>query len=148
MGRQTSATRWTLRVSAACASRIKKTVHRRATASPFSGLGQGLIDIPNDVAKGLQSNGKADQVGRHASGNLLLFGQLTVGGGGRVYDQGLGVADVGQVRDKLDAVDECFPGARTSLNGERTGPKVRKPSMRHFMVKPKSPKVSKKRTPW
>ena len=32
--------------------------------------------------------------------------------------------------------------------GDRDGPKVRMISMRAFMVKPKSPKVSWKMTPW
>jgi hypothetical protein len=34
------------------------------------------------------------------------------------------------------------------LNGEIVGPKTRITSMRAFMVKAKSPKVSWKRTPW
>jgi hypothetical protein len=32
--------------------------------------------------------------------------------------------------------------------GDSAGPKVRRVSMRAFMVKPKSPKVSKNLTPW
>lgn len=47
-----------------------------------------------------------DEVISDARGDLLLRGELLVRRGGRVYDQRLGVAHVGQVRGQLDAVDE------------------------------------------
>ena len=45
--------------------------------------------------------------------HLLLVAHLLVGGAGRVDHQRLGVADVGQVRDELQPLDEArLPASR------------------------------------
>jgi hypothetical protein len=40
----------------------------------------------------------------------LFLGKLAMCGGRRVDDQRLGITDIGQVREELDAVDEFLPG--------------------------------------
>ena len=57
--------------------------------------------------------------GGDARGELLVVGQLLVGGAGRVDDQALGVADVGEEAEQLDAVDEPPAGVRAALDAER-----------------------------
>jgi hypothetical protein len=65
----------------------------------------GLIEVRKDIADILNAHGEADQFRGDAGGGLLFSGKLLVGSGGGVNDQGFGVADVGQKREKLKAVD-------------------------------------------
>ena len=52
-------------------------------------------------------------------GRRLLVGvELLVGGGGRVDDQALRVADVGEQAEQLHAVDERPAGVRAALDAE------------------------------
>ena len=55
-----------------------------------------LIQIGEDVADILDANRQPHHLGRDARGSLLLRAQLLVRGRGRMDDERLGVADVGQ----------------------------------------------------
>jgi hypothetical protein len=78
----------------------------------------GLVQVPEDVVDGLQPDRQAHQVRRHAGGLLVGFAQLAVGGRCRMDHQGLGVADVGQVRAELQGVDEALAGFLSTLDAE------------------------------
>ena len=52
------------------------------------------------------------------AGNLLLVGKLAVRGRGRVDDQRLGVADIGQMREQLQRLDELHAGLVAALQAE------------------------------
>ena len=71
---------------------------------------QRLVQVGDDVAHVLDADRQADELRRHAGLRLLLGRQLRVRRRGRVDDQRLGVADVGQVAGQLDAVDELDAG--------------------------------------
>ena len=58
----------------------------------------------------LDADRQADHRLADAAGRQLLRRELGVGGRGRVDGQRLGVPDVGQMREELQAVDE--PSAR------------------------------------
>jgi hypothetical protein len=64
---------------------------------------QRLIEIGDDVGLVFEADGQADNVVASACRRALGFGQLPVRGGGRVDDQRAGVADVGEMREQLDA---------------------------------------------
>ena len=64
--------------------------HRRDTlAGTGEGLGRGEppVQVGQDVVDPLDAHREAHQPGRDAGGELLLGGQLLMGGGGRVDDQ-------------------------------------------------------------
>ena len=56
----------------------------------------------------LQANRETDIVGGDTGRGLFGRGQLLMGGGGRVDHQALGVADVGEMREQFDGVDELL----------------------------------------
>ena len=62
-----------------------------------------LVQIGKDVANVLDADGEAHQFGSYAGLSLLRHAELLVRGGGGMDDQRLGVADVGQMREELDA---------------------------------------------
>ena len=70
------------------------------------------VEVGGDVAWMLEADREADHVVAQADGGQLLGAELDVGGRGRVDDQGLGVADIGQMRGHAAALDE--PGTRGS----------------------------------
>ena len=78
----------------------------------------GLVEIGDDVANVLDADRQADEFGRDAGCGLLLYGELLVGGGGRMNDEGLGVADVGNERKKFEGVDELLARFVTTLDAE------------------------------
>ena len=61
------------------------------------GGGDGLVEVGEDVADVLGADGEANHLGRDAGVGLLLDGELRVGGGGGMDDEGFGVADVGDM---------------------------------------------------
>ena len=71
----------------------------------------GLIEIGKDIANILDAHGEAHQFRSDAGGGLLLCGKLLVGGGSGVNDQRFGVADVGQQREKLEALMSFLPAS-------------------------------------
>ena len=83
---------------------------------PLVELGEGLLQIPNDVVGVLGADGQANGRRRDALVGKLGFGQLGVRGGCRVNGQALHVGDVGEQRENLQAVDEfpsCFLAFRS-----------------------------------
>ena len=65
-----------------------------------------LVQIPYQILHVFEPDGKPDHFRPHAAGRQFLFGQLLVRGRGRVNDQAAHVAHVGQVREKLQRLDE------------------------------------------
>src|SRR5215813_10832681 len=63
---------------------------------------QRLIKIFYQVFHRLQANGEANEIGRDAGLNLLLFRQLRMCGASGMNNQRLGIAHVSQVREQLD----------------------------------------------
>ena len=68
---------------------------------------QRLVQVPQDVFDIFDADAQADEIGRHAGGDLFLLAQLAVGGGGGMDGQALGIAHVGQVAEQLQALDEA-----------------------------------------
>lgn len=54
----------------------------------------------------LPTDGEPDEVRRHARGKLIFGLEQLVCGGGRVNGQGLGLADIGQMADKVKRLDK------------------------------------------
>ena len=69
-------------------------------------------------ARVLQADRETHHVGAGAGGLALLVGELAMGGGGGVDDQAADVADVGQVREQLDAGDELHARLVAALQAE------------------------------
>ena len=79
---------------------------------------QGLIDVCLDVIDMLDAHGEADVIGGSASFQLLLRGELLVGGGSGMNHEALCVADVGEVREEFHRIDEFFTGFKSALDAE------------------------------
>src|SRR5690606_37315895 len=79
---------------------------------------QCLVQVFDDVVHVLDADGQPDEIRGDARGPRLLFGQLLVRRAGRVNDQRLGVAQVGQQREQLDAVDEAAAGLVAAFDAE------------------------------
>lgn len=83
-----------------------------------SGLLEGLLEVGDDVVDVLSADGDADEVLGDAGAHALLVGQLRVGGGPGVDGEGLGVADVGEVGDEREAVDDLAAGGAAAPDAE------------------------------
>lgn len=70
------------------------------------GRHKGLLEIVDDVLDVFQAEAHADEIGGDAAFDLLFVGQLLVRGDPRVDDEGLCVADVGEVAAELQVVDD------------------------------------------
>jgi hypothetical protein len=79
---------------------------------------QGVLEVGLDVLDVLDAHRHPHQVRAYAGALLLGFRQLLVGGGRRVDDQRLGIADVGQVTGQLDVVDELPGRVGAALDAE------------------------------
>ena len=79
---------------------------------------KSLVEIPLDVIQILNADGEPDHIGFDAGGRLLFGAQLLMGGRSRMDDQATGVADVGQVREELEAVDKLAAGIVTALDAK------------------------------
>ena len=77
-----------------------------------------LVEVRDDVVDVLEPDREPDEVVRHARGRLLLVGQLLVGGRGRMDDQRLRVAHVGQQAEELHVVDEPPAGLAAAPDAE------------------------------
>jgi len=73
-------------------------------------LGERLVEVGDDVADALHADRQAHDIGAGAGGVLLRLGELAVRRRGRVDDQRAGVADIGEMREQLAALDN--PDAR------------------------------------
>src|ERR1017187_1609994 len=67
---------------------------------------EACVKVGEDVRERLQPDAQAHEVGSHARGDLLLLGQLRMCRCGRVNGQASNVADVGEMAEKLEALDE------------------------------------------
>src|SRR5690606_29686726 len=81
-------------------------------------LGERLIEVGDNVRRILDTDGEAHHIGARAGRRLLRFVELAMGGGARMNDQAPGVADVGEVREELDAVNQLLAGFITALDAE------------------------------
>jgi hypothetical protein len=68
-----------------------------------------LVEVADQVFGVFEADREAHHVGAGAGGRALFVGELAVSGRGRVQDQGAGVADIREVREEADALDQ--PGA-------------------------------------
>ena len=82
------------------------------------GLGDGLIEVGDDVIHVLDADGEADEVLRQVGILELLGGKLRVRGRGRMDNQGLCVADIGQMRKELDVVHDVETSLATTLDAK------------------------------
>ena len=71
---------------------------------------QGLIQVPQQVLQGFESDRQPDQLRRHSAARQLLLAQLLVRGRGGMNDQAPRVADVGEMGEELERVDEPAAG--------------------------------------
>src|SRR5437762_14225670 len=79
-------------------------------SDPLHSRRKRLPKVGDEVIDVLETNREADEVRGGARGNLLLRLQLRVGRGGRVDDQRLRVADVGEETEDLHVVDQLAAG--------------------------------------
>ena len=78
---------------------------------PFtSGLGgtQSLVNVGDDVIDIFNTDGKADKIGRNTRGDLFFRGELLMGRRCGVYYKGFGIADICEMRQELDVINELF----------------------------------------
>src|SRR5688500_16177362 len=80
---------------------------------------EGLLEVGLQVVDVLESDREAHQTRGDAGGELLLRGELRVRRGGGVDDERAHVADVGQVAEEAERVDELAPGLDAALELER-----------------------------
>ena len=90
----------------------------RVTQARLGGAEAG-VEVGLDVLDALQPDRQPHQARGHAGGQLLLAGELAVGGAGRVDDEAAHVADVGQVAVQLQRVDELLARLHAALQVER-----------------------------
>ena len=84
----------------------------------WSTLLQRLPQIPQNILNILDADAQPDEVGADARAGHLVFAELAVGGGGRVDRQALGVADVRQVAEEFQALDEPAASFDPALDAE------------------------------
>src|SRR5271157_13454 len=82
------------------------------------GHAQGLVQIREDVVDVLDTDAQANELGSDTSLTLLPLVELRVSGRRGVNSQALGIADIGQVREELQRVDELGPRLPASLDAE------------------------------
>ena len=90
------------------------------TASSSGALcsSESRVEVGQDVSKSLEPDAQPDQVGRYASADLLLFGQLGVCRRCRVDCQTTDVSDIREMAEKLEAFDEATSGLLATLDAE------------------------------
>src|SRR6266496_3126118 len=84
----------------------------------FRGGRERVVDIPKDIIERLQTDGDADHVGGDARLDLFLLGHLPVRGRGGMNDEGLRVADIGEMAHEACGLDEFFARLRPSLDAK------------------------------
>ncbi len=90
---------------------------------PFPADGEGLgtqrlVEIPNQVFDVFETDRKANQLRGDTGSRLFRLRQLLVRSGGRVDDQASRVADVGEVREDFQRVDELLPCLVAAFDAE------------------------------
>src|SRR5260221_6029236 len=82
---------------------------------------QRLVEIGDDVGDALHPDREAHNVGTGTGGGLLRLGELAMGRRGRVEDERAGVADIGEVREELAALDDPDAGLVAAPDTEGEG---------------------------
>ena len=90
----------------------------RAGTRTYLYMGQGLLDVGNQVSGVLDAAGEADQIGGNAGGHQLLVVHLPVGGGGGVEGAGAGVGHVGLDGGQLEVLHKGLSGGPTALEAK------------------------------
>lgn len=67
---------------------------------------KGLLEVVDDVFDVFQAETDADEIWGDAAFDLLFVGELLVRSDPRVNDEGLGVADVGEMAAEFEVVDD------------------------------------------
>src|SRR5690606_28139459 len=80
--------------------------------------GQSLVDILDDVVDVLDADREAHELRRDPARLLLLGRELGVRRGRRMYRQALRVADVREVAEELETLDELPAGLEPALDAE------------------------------
>ncbi len=70
------------------------------------GVLKRLIEVLEDIVHPLQPHRDAQDFWTCSASNALLVGELAVGGGSRVQDEGFRVSDVSNVADQLDLLHD------------------------------------------
>ena len=104
---------------------ISLSFRRQMLSSPLplylSGYGtKCLLQILEDVINVLRTYGQADSVGTDSLLCKFCFGELGMGGGSRVNDQGFHISHICQQREKFQVIDKffCLPGiSNMSVDG-------------------------------
>ena len=81
--------------------------------------GKRLIEIPDQVVQVLKSDREPHHILGDACGGMILVAQLLVCGGGGMDDEALGIADIREVREDLQGVDELPASFQAALDAER-----------------------------
>src|SRR5208283_2156164 len=76
------------------------------------------VQIGQDVVESLDSDAETNQVRRHARRQLFSLGQLRVRRRCRVDRQAPDVADIREMAEQLEALDETTPGLGAALDAE------------------------------
>ncbi len=69
---------------------------------------QRLIQIPENIFDIFQANGQTNEIGADACGELFFVGKLGVGCAGGMDGERFGVAEVGDVAEELQVVNEIL----------------------------------------
>ena len=69
-----------------------------------------MIQIPLEVFNVFETNAQADEIRVGARADLLLASELAVRCGGGVNGKTAGIADIGNMAEELQSVDEFFSG--------------------------------------
>ncbi len=79
---------------------------------------QRLVEVGEDVIDVFDADREADEFGGDSGGALLFLVELGMSGGGRVDRQRFGIADVGEVFEKFEGIDEFRAGFGPTLDAE------------------------------
>src|SRR6185436_5812650 len=95
---------------------------RRLSSKTVKGLSFGLrerlIEIPQDIVDIFDADRQTDHVRANTGLDQVFFGQLAVSRRSGMNDQCLGIADVSQMRKKLQAFDELHPSLQPPFDAE------------------------------
>src|SRR5262249_19388715 len=102
-----------------------EAARRRCAATRAPGARQGAIEVANDVVHGFEADRYADHVGSRARRLALLGGELAMRRRRRMQDERTRVADIGEMRPELAALDDFDAGLVAAFDAEgedRAGP--------------------------
>src|SRR5262249_33159914 len=80
---------------------------------------QRLVEVANQVVGGFKADREADHIWARARRQALLVAQLAMRRPGGMQDQAAGVADIGEMRKQLHALDQFDPGLVAALDAKR-----------------------------